>query len=29
VLGAMDPRSRALLSRLTDADLGNEAFPFG
>ena len=28
VLGVMGPRSRALLGRLTDADLGNEAFPF-
>ena len=29
VLGVMGPRSRALLARLTDADLGNDAFPFG
>jgi glycine cleavage system T protein len=29
VLGVMGPRSRALLARLTDADLGNTAFPFG
>ncbi|MDE0674496.1 MAG: FAD-dependent oxidoreductase [bacterium] len=28
-LGVMGPRSRALLSALTDADLENEAFPFG
>ena len=28
VIGIMGPNSRALLSRLTDADLGNEAFPF-
>ncbi|HYE91128.1 MAG TPA: glycine cleavage T C-terminal barrel domain-containing protein, partial [Terriglobales bacterium] len=28
VLGVMGPRSRALLARLTDADLGNGAFPF-
>ncbi len=28
MLGVMGPRSRALLGRLTDADLGNEAFPF-
>ena len=28
VLGVMGPRSRELLSRLTDADLSNEAFPF-
>jgi 4-methylaminobutanoate oxidase (formaldehyde-forming) len=28
VLGVMGPRSRQLLSRLTDADLSNEAFPF-
>jgi heterotetrameric sarcosine oxidase gamma subunit len=28
VLGVMGPRSRALLSRLTDADLSNAAFPF-
>ena len=27
-LGVMGPRSRALLSRLTDADLSNAAFPF-
>ena len=29
VLGVMGPRSRALLSKLTDADLSNAAFPFG
>lgn len=29
VLGVMGPRSRDLLSRLTDADLANDAFPFG
>jgi heterotetrameric sarcosine oxidase gamma subunit len=29
VLGVMGPRSRELLSRLTDADLGNDAFAFG
>ena len=29
VLGVMGPRSRDLLSRLTDADLSHEAFPFG
>jgi glycine cleavage system aminomethyltransferase T/glycine/D-amino acid oxidase-like deaminating enzyme len=29
VLGVMGPRSRELLSRLTGADLGAEAFPFG
>jgi 4-methylaminobutanoate oxidase (formaldehyde-forming) len=28
-LGVMGPRSRDLLARLTDADLGNDAFPFG
>jgi glycine cleavage system aminomethyltransferase T/glycine/D-amino acid oxidase-like deaminating enzyme len=28
VLGVMGPRSRALLSRLTEADLSNAAFPF-
>lgn len=28
VLGLMGPRSRDVLSRLTDADLSNEAFPF-
>ena len=28
VLGVMGPRSRELLSRLTDTDLSNEAFPF-
>ncbi len=28
VLGVMGPRSRDLLSRLTDTDLGDEAFPF-
>jgi 4-methylaminobutanoate oxidase (formaldehyde-forming) len=29
VIGVMGPKSRQLLSRLTDADLSNEAFPFG
>ncbi|PYM14130.1 MAG: FAD-dependent oxidoreductase, partial [Verrucomicrobia bacterium] len=29
VLGVMGPNSRALLSRVTDADLSNGAFPFG
>ena len=29
VLGVMGPRSRDLLGRLTRADLGHEAFPFG
>ncbi len=29
VMGIMGPNSRALLSGLTDADLSNEAFPFG
>ncbi|MCI0539703.1 MAG: FAD-dependent oxidoreductase, partial [Verrucomicrobiales bacterium] len=29
VLGVMGPQSRALLSRITDADLSNSAFPFG
>ena len=29
ILGAMGPNSRALLSQLTNADLSNEAFPFG
>jgi heterotetrameric sarcosine oxidase gamma subunit len=29
VLGVMGPRSRELLSRLTRADLSNDAFPFG
>ena len=29
VLGVMGPQSRELLSRLTRADLGHEAFPFG
>jgi heterotetrameric sarcosine oxidase gamma subunit len=29
VFGVMGPRSRELLSTLTDADLGDEAFPFG
>ena len=29
VLGVMGPNSRALLSRVTDADLSNAAFPFG
>src|SRR5207245_1562954 len=28
VLGLMGPRSRELLSALTDTDLSNEAFPF-
>jgi 4-methylaminobutanoate oxidase (formaldehyde-forming) len=28
VIGVMGPRSRELLSRVTDADLSNEAFPF-
>ena len=28
VLGVMGPRSRELLSRLTDADLSNDSFPF-
>jgi 4-methylaminobutanoate oxidase (formaldehyde-forming) len=28
VLGVMGPRSRELLARLTEADLGNDAFPF-
>ena len=28
VLGVMGPRSRELLSRVTDADVSNEAFPF-
>ncbi len=28
ILGVMGPQSRALLSRLTEADLGNAAFPF-
>ena len=28
-IGLMGPHSRALLSRLTDADLSNAAFPFG
>ncbi len=28
VLGVMGPRSRELLSRLTDADFSNEAFPY-
>lgn len=28
VLGLMGPNSRSLLSRLTDADLSNQAFPF-
>ena len=28
MLGLMGPESRAVLARLTDADLGNEAFPF-
>ena len=29
VLGVMGPRARGLLARLTDADLSNDAFPFG
>ena len=29
VLGLMGPNARKLLSQTTDADLGNEAFPFG
>jgi 4-methylaminobutanoate oxidase (formaldehyde-forming) len=29
VISVMGPRSRTLLSRLTDADLGNGPFPFG
>ena len=29
VFGVMGPRSRELLSRLTTADVGNDAFPFG
>jgi 4-methylaminobutanoate oxidase (formaldehyde-forming) len=29
VLGIMGPRSRELLTRLTDADLSNASFPFG
>lgn len=29
VLGVMGPNARALLARLTDADLSNAAFPFG
>ena len=29
MLGVMGPNSRALLSQLTNADLSNEAFPFG
>jgi len=29
VLGVMGPESRALLEKLTEADLSNEAFPFG
>jgi glycine cleavage system T protein len=29
VLGVMGPRARAILARLTDADLSNSAFPFG
>jgi 4-methylaminobutanoate oxidase (formaldehyde-forming) len=29
VIGVMGPNSRQLLSRLTDADFSNEAFPFG
>ena len=29
VIGVMGPRSRELLARVTDADLSNEAFPFG
>jgi 4-methylaminobutanoate oxidase (formaldehyde-forming) len=29
VIGVMGPESRALLQAVSDADLGNEAFPFG
>jgi 4-methylaminobutanoate oxidase (formaldehyde-forming) len=29
MLGLMGPRSRAVLAELTDADLSNDAFPFG
>jgi 4-methylaminobutanoate oxidase (formaldehyde-forming) len=29
VLGVMGPRARDLLTRVTDADLSNDAFPFG
>jgi 4-methylaminobutanoate oxidase (formaldehyde-forming) len=29
VIGVMGPNSRALLARVTDTDLSNEAFPFG
>jgi heterotetrameric sarcosine oxidase gamma subunit len=29
VFGVMGPRSRDLLAKLTDADLGDDAFPFG
>ena len=29
VIGIMGPHTRALMSRLTDHDLGNESFPFG
>lgn len=29
VFGVMGPKSRALLAKLTDADLGNDAFAFG
>ena len=29
VIGVMGPNSRALLSRITDSDLSNQAFPFG
>jgi 4-methylaminobutanoate oxidase (formaldehyde-forming) len=29
VLGVMGPQARTLLQRVTDADLSNEAFPFG
>ncbi|HKW93011.1 MAG TPA: FAD-dependent oxidoreductase [Methylomirabilota bacterium] len=29
VIGVMGPRSRELLARVSDADLGNGAFPFG
>ena len=29
VIGVMGPNSRALLSRVTDTDLSNQAFPFG
>src|SRR3546814_7714822 len=29
VLGLMGPRARDVLSAVTDADMGNQAFPFG